>query len=140
VTLGITVPPGRRQEIVEVFWSLLGPIRADSGCRTCGLYQEVGNEETLLYVEEWEKAEPLEHHMRSGRYERLLCVMEASARPPVLRYYTVSDVRGLEYLEAVRLGVRPSPPLASEKLLKEEPPGPDRGRLHDHGPWREKDL
>jgi hypothetical protein len=32
--------------------------------------------------------------------------MEASTQPPELRYYTVSEIQGLEYLEAVRLGSR----------------------------------
>jgi len=46
----------------------------------------------------------------SARYERLLAVMEASARPPVLRYHTVSGSKGLEYLQAVRLGAAACPP------------------------------
>ena len=111
VTLSVSAPPGRREEMVEVFWTLLGPIRVEPGCLACGLYEEVGDGESLLYVEEWETAEQLERHMRSARYERLLAVMEISARPPVLRYRTASDSRGMEYLEAVRLGapVRPAP-------------------------------
>ena len=104
VTLTVSVPPGRCEEIVEVFWLLLGPLRVEPGCRACALYRGVGEGEALLYMEEWETAEQLERHMRSSRYDLLLAVMEASARPPVLRYYSVEGTRGLEYLEAVRLG------------------------------------
>jgi quinol monooxygenase YgiN len=109
-TLRVTVPPGRPNDFVEVFWSLLGPVRVEAGCLECGLYHEVGNENVLVYVERWETPEQLERHMRSARYERLLAVMEASAQPPQLRYHVVSDVKGLEYLEAVRLVARASPP------------------------------
>jgi quinol monooxygenase YgiN len=109
-TLTVAVPPGRRDEMLEVFWLLLGPVRVEPGCRACELYQEAGNEEVLVYIEEWETPEDLERHMRSPRYDLVLAVMEASARPPVLRYHCVAAVRGLEYLEAVRLGVGPGPP------------------------------
>jgi quinol monooxygenase YgiN len=104
VTLNVSAAQGRREEMVEVFWLLLGPVRVEPGCLACDLYEEVDDAEALLYVEEWENAEHLERHMRSARYERLLAVMEASARPPVLRYHMVSGSKGLEYLQAVRLG------------------------------------
>jgi quinol monooxygenase YgiN len=107
VTLTITVPAAVREDIVKVFWSLLGPLRVEPGCLACRLYQEVGSAERLLYVEAWETREQLERHMRSARYERLLAIMEAATQPPALRYQEVCGTRGLEYLEAVRLG---SPP------------------------------
>jgi quinol monooxygenase YgiN len=114
VTLTIAVPPGQRNDFVEVFWSLLGPVRVEAGCLGCGLYHEIGNEDVLLYVEQWETPEQLERHVRSARYERLLTVMEASIKPPLLRYHVVSGIKGLEYLEAVRLGGGASPPLAQD--------------------------
>jgi quinol monooxygenase YgiN len=103
-TLNVVVPTARRQEIVDVFASLLGPVRAEPGCRWCELYEQVGDSQVLRYVEEWETGEQLERHMRSARYERLLVIMEASAEPPVLRYDWITASRGLDYLEAVRLG------------------------------------
>ena len=36
-------------------------------------------------------------------YTRLLAIMEQAAEPPELRLNWVTDVKGLEYLEAVRL-------------------------------------
>ncbi len=57
--------------------------------------------------------------MRSARYERLLAVMEISARPPVLRFQTISDLRGMEYLEAVRLGAAAVPPPAKDAPTKD---------------------
>lgn len=109
VTLSVSAPPGRREEMIEVFWMLLGPIRVEPGCLTCQLYEELGDGHGFLYLEEWETPEQLERHMRSARYERLLAVMEASACPPVLRYHTVSGSKGMEYLQAVRLGALAPP-------------------------------
>ncbi len=117
VTLSVSAPPNRRDEMIEVFWTLLGPLRVEPGCLACGLYAELCDGDGLLYMEEWETAEELEQHMRSARYERLLAVMETSARPPVLRFQTISDSRGMEYLEAVRLGKTLDSP-------SENPPSP----------------
>jgi quinol monooxygenase YgiN len=111
-TLKIAVAPDRRAGVVEVFSSLLGPVRVEPGCLFCELYQDASNDGDILYVEEWETSEQHERHMRSARYERLLAIMEASENPPVLRYYSISDVRGLEYLELIRLGIA-TPPAAS---------------------------
>ena len=120
VTLTVSAPPGRREEMVEVFWSLLGPVRVEPGCLSCGLFAELCNGEGLLYVEEWETPEDLERHMRSARYDRLLAVMEISTRPPVLRFQTMSECKGMEYLEAIRLGAAPCPP-AKNALTKDRP-------------------
>ena len=114
VTLTIAPPPGGCQKIIDVFWLIIGPIRAQPGCLGCGLYQEISErnqlENQLLYMETWETQEQLERHMRSARYERLVSVMEASVDRPVLRYLTTSTMRGVEYLEAVRMGSPPWPP------------------------------
>lgn len=108
-TLKIKVQPDRCTGVVEVVSLLLEPVRVEPGCVTCELYRDAGNGDEILYVEEWETREQLERHMRSTRYERLLAIMEAAALPPVLRYFTVSDVRGLGYLEKIRLGPRMPP-------------------------------
>jgi len=110
VTLTLAPSPVQRQEMIDVLWLIIGPMRAQPGCLCCALYQEVGEDNHLLYMEAWETKEQLERHMRSARYERLLTVMEASVRQPVLRYQTISEVAGLEYLEAVRMGSPLSPP------------------------------
>jgi quinol monooxygenase YgiN len=114
VTLKIAVPPGERAKVAELFATFAGPVRVEPGCLSCGLFQETGAGDEFLYVEEWETPQQLERHMRSARYERLLAMMEASDRQPVLRYCSVSDVRGLEYLEAVRLGGTARPRQAAE--------------------------
>jgi quinol monooxygenase YgiN len=102
--LRMTVRPARLEEIVQAFWSIIGPTRVEPGCLTCGLFQEVGNPEAFHYQEEWLTAEDLERHMRSARYERLLAIMEAAAEPPRIQYCSVEKTRGLEYVETIRLG------------------------------------
>lgn len=118
-TVAIAVAPGRREEILKIFWMLLGPVGAEPGCQGCNLYEQVGDENVFLYVEEWETKEHLERHMRSARYERLLAIMEASAQPPKLHYNEVSCSQGMEYLEAVRLGTTAAVAPQGHKSVKE---------------------
>jgi hypothetical protein len=47
--------------------------------------------------------------------------MEASARPPVLRYHTVSGSKGMEYLQAVRLGAAACASPAGNAAIKDRP-------------------
>ncbi len=54
-------------------------------------------------MEEWRTPEELDQQIRSSHYTRLLAVMEESAEPPELRLNWITDVKGLEYLERVRL-------------------------------------
>ncbi len=121
VTLSVVPLPERHEEMVAVFWMLLGPTRVEPGCLRCELHEEIGDGGTLLYLEEWETPEQLERHMRSARYERLLAVMEASARPPVLRYHTVACSKGMEYLQAVRLGAAACTPPPGKAATKDRP-------------------
>jgi quinol monooxygenase YgiN len=107
--------------LVELFWTLLGPVRVEPGCLAYALYKEVGDPDALLYIEQRGTPEQLERHMRSARYERLLAVMEASARPPVLRYHTVSGSKGMEYLQAVRLGAAACASPAGNAAIKDRP-------------------
>jgi hypothetical protein len=53
--------------------------------------------------EEWHTSVDLDRQIRSSHYTRLLAIMEEAAEPPELRLNWVTDVKGLEYLEAVRL-------------------------------------
>jgi hypothetical protein len=59
--------------------------------------------------------------MRSARYERLLAFMETSALLLVLRYHIVSTSKGMEYLQAVRLGAAACASPAGNAAIKDRP-------------------
>ncbi len=93
--------------------SLMLPLRAARGFLSCGLHQDSEHPEALCYTEEWQTAEDLDGQIRSNHYTRLLALMEEAAEPPEFRLNWVTDVKGLEYLEAVRLGNLLIPPDAA---------------------------
>jgi len=104
VTLTIVAYPRRRAEMIHALRSLMLPLQAAPGIISCRLYQEADDADTIFYVEEWHTPEDLDRQICSSHYTRLLSIMESAAEPPELRLNWVADVRGLEYLEVVRLG------------------------------------
>jgi quinol monooxygenase YgiN len=103
VTLTMVVYPRRRAEIIQALRSLMLPLQAAPGFIFCRLCQEADDANTICYAEEWHTPEDLDRQIRSSHYTRLLAIMEEAAEPPELRLSWVTDVKGLEYLEAVRL-------------------------------------
>lgn len=67
---------------------------------------------TVLYIEQWATREDLERELCSDRMGMLLALMETAVQAPELKIRTVSEVRGLEYVEDIRLG--DGQPLASK--------------------------
>jgi quinol monooxygenase YgiN len=102
----MVVRPRRRAETLQALRSLTLPLQAAPGFISCRLCQEAGDPDVICYEEEWGTPEDLDRQIRSSHYTRLLAIMEEAAAPPELRLNWVTDVKGLEYLEAVRLGDR----------------------------------
>jgi quinol monooxygenase YgiN len=92
--------------MIQTLRSLMLPLQAAPGFLSCRLYLEADNPNVVCYVEEWQTPEELDQQIRSDHYTRLLSLMEEAAEPPELRLSWVTEVKGLEYLESVRLGDR----------------------------------
>ncbi len=103
VVLRMVARPRGAAQMIRTLRSLMLPLQAAPGFISCRLYSEADRPEALCYVEEWQTSEELDQQIRSSHYTRLLTLMEAAAEPPDLRLNWVTDVRGLEYLESVRL-------------------------------------
>ena len=89
--------------LIQAMRSLMLPLQAAQGFMSCYLYQEADDGNTLCYIEEWQTHEDLDRQIRS-HFTHLLALMELSAAQPKLSLKWVTDVKGLEYLAAVRLG------------------------------------
>ena len=101
-SLRIVAPAERRDEIVQTFRSLIGPTEVKGGCLGCRFYQDVSDKNVLTYLEEWQTQEDLERHLRSDQYRKLLALIDLSTAPPELRFHTISETSGIEYLATVR--------------------------------------
>ena len=68
----------------------------------CGIYEQLEGDRHILYVEHWRSAEDLSRHIQSDQYLSLLLAMEMASQPPEVSYLDVADVKGMEWIEALR--------------------------------------
>ena len=104
--LKINPLPGKQQVVLDVLRSVIVPTRLKSGCMDCAVYTDQGEEQTILYLEQWQSRKPLDRHIRSELYFRVLSAMELAKEAPEIYFHEVSDTKGFEYIEALRT---PSP-------------------------------
>jgi quinol monooxygenase YgiN len=90
------------QQIGSALESLVGPTEVQQGCLRCRLLQGWHDLDELVLQASWESAEDLTSHLQSDIYRRLLQLMELSSVPPVVEFWTVQDVSGLELVEKAR--------------------------------------
>jgi quinol monooxygenase YgiN len=94
--------PGKQQAVLDILRSLIGQTRVKSGCMDCAVYTDQGEGQTILYLEQWQSWEPLDRHIRSELYFRVLSAMELACEAPEIYFHEISDTRGLEYVESLR--------------------------------------
>ena len=101
--MSISVPHGRKQELGKALASLVGPIQVQRGCLSCQLFQEWPAKDGLQMATRWSSREDLIRHLQSDIYKNILLLMELGATPPILEFFTVVEIRGLDLVEAARL-------------------------------------
>jgi quinol monooxygenase YgiN len=91
-------------DLRKALFSLSGPTEAEAGCKGCRLYQDVSDACALRMETRWTTHADLLRHIRSDRYKRLLLLMELGSEQPTIEFYTVSELRGLDFIRKAREG------------------------------------
>ncbi len=104
-SLRVVLAAAKREEACRIVRSLLGPTRAQPGCICCHFFQDVEDKNTLCYVEQWQTEEDLARHIQGDDYRKVFALMELSSQPPEMRFHTVSENFGMDYLTRVRTTV-----------------------------------
>ena len=100
----IVASAGQKEAILESLRSFMGPTEVKSGCVRCSLSQDVDEPDCIIYTEEWQTDADLANHVRSPRYLQLLAIIDLSVSEPEVKFYTTTEIKGMEYIEAIRLG------------------------------------
>jgi quinol monooxygenase YgiN len=98
----LTLPPHRADEMFAALRTVILPARLERGCGRAQILRDVDAPEVVSYIEEWPRQEDLEKRIRSAPFGHLLELMEACPSPPTIEFRVVTEVRGLEYVAAVR--------------------------------------
>jgi quinol monooxygenase YgiN len=98
----ISVPHHEKQEFTKALESLISSLQVQPGCLSSQLSQVWPNQNGLHVEARWENEEYLVHYLRSQAYKRLLLLIELSAGPPVVEFFKVLEIRGLDLVEQAR--------------------------------------
>ena len=101
-TIDIVLPPGRRDEIVTMLRSLIGPISVSTGCLKCRLFQDVVDKNVVHWHEEWRTHEDLCRHIASTQYRQILAAIDLASVKPDVRFEHVADAMGMELIASIR--------------------------------------
>lgn len=100
--MNILVSDTRGEQLSDALESLAGSIQVQPGCLGCRLSKSWPTHDTLQIEARWETQQDLIRHLRSHLYKRVLLLMELSAAPPVVEFFSVLEMRGLDLVEAAR--------------------------------------
>ena len=95
--------PGKREEILELLRYSADRLIAVRGCLSSGVYEKDDDgEQTILYVERWNRAEDLRRHVQSAVYLGVLTALDLATDGREVNFYEVSDTKSMEFIVAAR--------------------------------------
>ena len=101
-TIRIQTTPGNRKELMQTFRSLSNPIQSERGCKSCRIYREVGNEETMIVIQEWDSRNHLDKHLRSDEFAVMVGAMSLLEQPETVEFQVLDQLEGSRSVEAIR--------------------------------------
>ena len=100
-TTKVTVLPQRRKEFFQTMTPLTRRIREENGCLNYRLYEEAGQENSLLVVEEWAGETHWNEHRKGDNFAvlfGLLNVLSVASKIDFKLLMLVADVENLNGL------------------------------------------
>lgn len=98
-TIRINADPARKDEILEILFSVKGPTEGQSGCLSSNIYQNSLANHLITYVEVWKNKASLYKHIRSPLYRSILAAIDMSCELPDIKFSSVLDIGGMELIK-----------------------------------------
>jgi len=100
--MSISTSLAQGDHLGDALESLVGPIQVQPGCLECRLLKSLPTEKRMYVLARWETQSDLIRHLQSDSYKRFLLLMELSATPPLVEFFDVLEIRGLDLVKAAR--------------------------------------
>jgi len=91
-----------RRELVQTFTALYHPIVQERGCLSFEFYCEIGDDDTVLLMEEWETERHWRDHLQSKEFAVLLGAMSLMRDPKAMQFKLLSETNGVQALKNMR--------------------------------------
>ncbi|MBC7898855.1 MAG: antibiotic biosynthesis monooxygenase [Saprospiraceae bacterium] len=99
-TTRVTVRPESRREFFQTISPLTQRIRSEKGCINYRLYEESGDENSLILIEEWEAEANWNDHRNGDNFAVLLGLVAAVGIPAKIDFKLLSQIGGNEVIKA----------------------------------------
>ena len=90
------VPSEKRMELSQTIVSLIGPIRAEKGCKRYDFCQSMEDENELCLLEEWDTEKNLMSYLKSERFRVLRGAMNLLEDPYAMMFHKAFDPQGMK--------------------------------------------
>lgn len=74
----------------------------EPGCLSSRLYHDENDEAVFVCEQVWRHQDDLNLYLRSEDYRRMLVVMELAGEPPEIKFQTIAETAGIEFIEKAR--------------------------------------
>ena len=101
-TVRMKISPQKRGEALKILRSIVEGNRILPGCLRCRIYEDLEDDDVIMYEEMWKSEEELENHLRSEEYRKVLLVMEMGLNYPEVGFNTLTSSTGIETIEKAR--------------------------------------
>jgi quinol monooxygenase YgiN len=101
-SIRMTVSPQKRGEALRILRSITERNKVLPGCLNSRLYEDLQEDNVILFEEMWGSEEEMEEHLRSEEYRKVLMALEMALQRPEVRFMRVSSSNGFETIEKAR--------------------------------------
>ena len=95
-TTKVTVLPESRKEFFQTITPLTKQIRREKGCLNYRLYEEAGDENSLLLIEEWEREANWIDHRKGDNFAVVLGLVNVLSIASKVEFRLLSPIAGNE--------------------------------------------
>jgi len=101
-SIRMRISPRNRDEALRILRSTAEENRILPGCLNCRIYEDLQEDNVIMFEELWRSEEELEQHLRSEEYRRVLLALEMALQHPEVRFNRISSSSGIETIEKAR--------------------------------------
>jgi len=98
----IRIPPQKRGEVLRILRSTSEQNRILPGCLSSRIYEDLQEDNVIMFEEMWRSQEELDRHLRSDDYRKVLLIMEMALQHPEVSFNRLAGSSGIETIERAR--------------------------------------
>lgn len=98
-TFKIFPSPDTEASVVEILETVKVLLDTQVDCLQCSLAIEPGENTAICFSEIWASRQAHDRHLRSTIFIRILEALELSTRQPVIDFYEIAPIGGMEVIE-----------------------------------------